>query len=495
MGNDSADNRLGAYPDDELSPKARAQAEVHRRTCTPCQVDLDRLASHSAEPFRVRLRRTIQKAAIFYLCFCAVFYWGMLAGYHGWFPFPLLKSVWDFVGYSNGVPVRVADKLANDFGGTPYRFLYKYAPTAAPGWKPLEIPGLEARRSKPVIRITDDAPRRYRVIVGAFRFEETLWGALLIDPEGKVVHTWRLSTDELPGTAESNYRKILYGVSVFPDGSVIFLMENDPAGIVKVDYRSQVLWTLPGTFHHSVSLTDDGGFWTFGGNMGDFDPVLTLVDAGTGKVRRTINMMDVRAANRNMHIFDLQQMKDVESSTHANAIEALPPRLANAFPGFKPGDLLVSYSTTNLLFVLDPVSLKVKWWRGGLWDRQHDPHWNPDGSISVFSNNTRDVERGTRHHSDIVAIDPVTSNSRILIHGQDYEFLCMFNGRQQLTDAGTLLITSSTQGRVFEVDRAGRVVFEFVNSYDAEEQSTLHLSNASYLGDESFDPGQFTKHR
>ena len=431
-----------------------------------------------------------QKAAILYLCFCLGFCLGMLAGHYR-----LVESIWDFVGYSNGVPVTVADKLANDFGGTPFRFLYKYAPATAPDWKPSEIPGSNARRSQPLIRLTDDAPRRYRVIVGAFDFEETFWGALLIDPQGKVVHTWRLSTDHLPGSSEPDYRKILYGVNILPDGSIIFLMEDDAAGIVKVDYWGQILWTLPGTFHHSVSLTDDGGFWTFAGNMGDFDPVLTLVDAGTGKVRQTIRMVDVREANRNTHIFDLQGVKDLEDPVHANAIDPLPPRLANAFPGFSPGDLLVSYNTTNLLFVVDPVSLKVKWWRSGFWDRQHDPHWNPDGSISVFSNNTRDVERGTRHHSDIVAMEPATSNSRILIHGQDYDFLSIFNGRQQLTDAGTLLITSSTQGRVFEVDRAGKVVFDFVNLYDAKKQLNLHVSNAFYLGDESFNPDQFTQHR
>lgn len=434
--------------------------------------------------------RKIRKAAIWYLCFCLVFCLGIAAGRSSF-----IENIWDFVGYSNGVQVGVADKLANDLGGTPFRFIYQYTPETAPDWKTLEIPGLNARRTQPLIRIADDAPRRYRVIVGAFDFEETLWGALLIDPEGKAVHTWHLSTDGLPGSSEPNYRKNLYGVNILPDGSIIFLMEDDAGGIVKVDYWGQVLWTLPGAFHHTVSLTDDGGFWTFGGKQADFDPVLTLVDAGTGKVRRTISMTDVRAANRLTHIFDLQQAEDVENSVHANAIEPLPLHLANTFPGFNPGDLLISYNTTNLLFVLDPVSLKVKWWRSGLWDRQHDPHWNPDGTISVLSNNSREVERGNRHHSDIVAIEPVSLQTRILIHGQEYDFLSMINGRQQLTDAGTLLITSSTQGRVFEVDRAGRVVFDFVNLYDAKKQLNLHLSNALYFGDRSFDPDQFVQHR
>ena len=439
--------------------------------------------------------RPIQKASIVYLCFCFVFSWGALTGYYQWFPVSLVKNTLAFVGYSNGVRIGVVDKLSNDLGGRPSRFLYEYAPATAPDWKPVEIPGLNARRSEPVIRISDDAPRRYRVIIGAFDFEKTLWGALLIDPQGKVVHTWRLSTDELPESSEPDYRKNLYGSNILRDGSIIFLMQETGGGIVKVDYDGRVVWTLPGKYHHAVSLTDDGGFWTFEGNQGDFDPILTLVDVGTGKVRRTINMADVRAANPDTHIFDLQRMLNIEHAVHANGIKPLSLRLANAFPGFKPGDLLISYQTTNLVFILDPQSLEVKWWRIGPWDRQHDPRWNPDGSISVLSNNTREVERGSGHYSDIVDIDPSNFKTKILLRGRDYGFLSMINGRHRLTDAGTLLITSSTQGRVFEIDRAGRVVFEFVNLYDAQKELSLHVSNAFYFGDESFDPDQFTQHR
>lgn len=478
MGDASANDRPGACLDNEVPSDTRDQA-----------------AAVSVELRRDKRRRTLRRIAILYLCFLVTFSWGMLAGHYEWFPFFLLRDIEDFVQYSNGIEVGAVDKLASDVGGTPFRFLYPYVFASAPDWQTLEIPGLNARRSRPLMRLTDDAPRRYRVIIGAFDFEKTFWGAVLIDPQGKVVHTWRLSTDELPESTEPSYRKNLYGSNILPDGSIIFLMQETGGGIVRVDYQGKVVWTLPGRFHHTVSLTDDGGFWTLEGNQSDFDPVLTLVDAETGKVRQRINMADVRAANPNTHIFDLQRAQNTEHSVHANDVKPLPQRLENAFPGFKAGDLLISYNTTNLLFVVDPVNLKVKWWRSGLWDRQHDPNWESDGSISVLSNNTREVERGTRHHSDIVSVEPGSLDTRILLHGKDYEFLCMINGRHRLTDAGTLLITSSTQGRVFEVDSAGRVVFEFVNLYDAKKQLSLHVSNAMYFGDESFDPIQFAQHR
>ena len=56
--------------------------------------------------------------------------------------------------------------------------------------------------------------------------------------------------------------------------------------------------------------------------------------------------------------------------THGNDIDPLPAALAPDFPQFAPDDLVISYATTNLLFVLDPESLKVKWWRVGITDYQ-----------------------------------------------------------------------------------------------------------------------------
>ena len=40
MGNDSANNRLGASVDNGLPPEMRAQIDVRLRTCIQCQADL-----------------------------------------------------------------------------------------------------------------------------------------------------------------------------------------------------------------------------------------------------------------------------------------------------------------------------------------------------------------------------------------------------------------------------------------------------------------------
>ena len=77
-----------------------------------------------------------------------------------------------------------------------------------------------------------------------------------------------------------------------------------------------------------------------------------------------------------------------------------------------------------------------------------------------------------------------------MVDGAKYNFFSSINGMHQVTEHGTTLVTSSRQGRVFEVDRNGEVVFDFVNVYSAEANEVLHLSNALFLSSDFF---QFDK--
>ncbi len=220
------------------------------------------------------------------MLFLAVLAWGVMIGKYEWFPYVILRSVNDFIRGSEDDDTSIFEKLESDRGGIAHRFIIPYQAGAKTGMVEMQIPGLKERRAKPLMRLTQDAPHGFRVVFGAFDFEETLWGALLIDPNGKVINTWRLSTDELPLSAEPNFRKNMYGVDILRDGSIIFLMQENGGGIVKVDYCGKTQWTIDGKFHHTISLTEDGNFWTFEGMQTDFDHVLALYDTETGKIVR-----------------------------------------------------------------------------------------------------------------------------------------------------------------------------------------------------------------
>ncbi len=425
----------------------------------------------------------LRKLAVWYVLIAAVFFFGMLVGHYQWFPYSWGANIVNFYRGYGGEDTNVIEKLLSDYGGVPRRFIVSYSPSNRSAMTEVKVPGLQARRAQPLVMLSDDAPYGYRILFGAFDFEETLWGALLLDPDGKPVHAWRLSTDDLPFNTEPAFRKNMYGVDVLQDGSIIFLMQETGGGIVKVDYCGRKQWSIDGLFHHTVTPTEDGKFWSIEGLQTDFDHVFALFNIADGKLVKKIDMKEVRKANPDLHIFDLQREPDVLNRVHGNDVEPLPAKLAADFPQFKQGDLLISYRTINLLFILDPESLKIKWWRIGPWDRQHDGDWNPGGYISVYSNNTR----GLGEYSNIVSINPATYETDVLVKGREHNFYSAYNGMHEVTSAGTVLVTSSRQGRIFEVSREGKVVFDFINQFDAAAGEALHVSNARFLGPDFFD--------
>jgi len=94
--------------------------------------------------------------------------------------------------------------------------------------------------------------------------------------------------------------------------------------------------------------------------------------------------------------------------------------------------------------------------------------------------------RGYGKYSNIITIDPQTLKYDILVEGSRYSFFSGVNGTHEITEYGTVLVTSSQQGRAFELDRNGEVVFDFVNVYDADANETLHLSETKFLKSDFF---------
>ena len=152
-----------------------------------------------------------------------------------------------------------------------------------------------------------------------------------------------------------------------------------------------------------------------------------------------------------------------------------------AFPQFNPGDLLISARSLNLIFVLDPSSQKIKWWRSGGWRRQHDPDWNATGTITLYNNNMH------RQVSSIVEVNPTLYTQHELFDGSQGQFYSWMRGKHQLLPNGHLLITSPQQGRIFEVNQKGEIVFEFLNVYEQTHKVNLLVSEGKWLDPNYFD--------
>lgn len=444
-------------------------------------------------PIRVEANKypmnTIQKFALIYAFSMALLFYGYAVGRFEVFPHALVeKYASDFEKFAEGDPLEkessIAQKLLSDLSLTYARWAYPVPPLAIEGAQTLQHSAFD-KRDAPLYYVHEDHRAGYRAIIGAFDLAGgTFWGGVLINSDSEVIHTWNLSTEHIEGAAADRLKN-LYGVHVFPDGSVIFNMGKRSGGIVKVDACSNIAWTRPGNYHHAISPDEHGNIWSFVGASGAYDQDLVLISIDTGEILKRIDMTEVRAVNPDLHIWNLGGIGNIVSGhmTHANDVDPLPASVVHEYPGLEAGDLAISYASTNLTFILDPDTLEVKWWRIGISDFHHDPDWEPGGQITIYSNN----HRSEKIVSDIVTINYETMQQEVILRGEPYEFYSDANGRHQLTPYGTRLVTSSKQGWAFEVDAEGKLVSSFVNKVDGDNLNALHLSEAWRFDEDYFD--------
>ncbi|MBT6658534.1 MAG: hypothetical protein HOB56_12210, partial [Proteobacteria bacterium] len=152
-------------------------------------------------------------------------------------------------------------------------------------------------------------------------------------------------------------------------------------------------------------------------------------------------------------------------------------------------DLLISFRSLNLITIVNPDNLRVKWWRVGQWRRQHDPDWNLDGKLYVYDNN---MHRG---NSNIIQIDPVTMEANRVVKGDDFDFYSSHMGKMDITPNQGILVTSPKQGRVFEVSKEGEKTFEFINRYNHDTNEVLVVTGAKFLPEDYFDKNSFLRCR
>lgn len=332
----------------------------------------------------------------------------------------------------------------------------------------------------------------WRLLVGAFTVSgEIENAALLISPDLKVVKKWILSEIAVgESEPQPKYRKFVHGLEVLDDGSLIFTFDGS-ISLQRVNDCGKRQWTTGGNFHHAVTLDDTGeSVWTFSS-----EDTIAQVAVDDGAILRQISMDEVIASNPMIDILEIRRRhsSDLGSNSrntagewlrdkfHFNDVDPLPTHIADQFAGFNAGDVLVSARSLNLLFILEPNTLKIKWWRVGVVQRQHDPDWSPDGEIIVLNN------RMSRDFSEIVSINPDTFERATIFDGRKSNFYTRIRGKQQLRKDGGLVVTSPQQGRAFEVNSDGDIAFEVVNLKPGSNDTNYVISELKWFPPEQFD--------
>src|SRR5215213_8196601 len=269
------------------------------------------------------------------------------------------------------------------------------------------------------------------LMTGFFGEDPGVW---LVDMQGKTVREWHVPFNTVwPEARHLKKRPADWGADVmgallYPNGDVVFNYQY--RGLVRVDKCSRVLWRLPEQTHHAVHLDVNGHLWVpsrtlheaaskeFPNIPAPFYEEFVLEVSGDGKILRKISILEAiyRARYEGVLFANGEHESRVSvpldhDFTHLNDVDVLTPQLAAAFPRFAAGDVLVSLRNMDLLLVIDPTTLRIKWSQTGPFLRQHDPDFLPNGRISVFDNRSGGSEPAAFGTSRIIETDPNTGRS------------------------------------------------------------------------------------
>jgi outer membrane protein assembly factor BamB len=144
---------------------------------------------------------------------------------------------------------------------------------------------------------------------------------------------------------------------------------------------------------------------------------------------------------------------------HVNSVTWLDAQAAEAFPGAKEGDLLISLRQIAVIAVLDIDARAIKWAVRGPWHMQHDPDVLSNGNLLVFDNRGDLANGGT---SRVIELNPRTLETVWSYPEPDGDRLyTSIYGSQQRLPNGNTLIAESNNGRLLEITYDGEIVWDY----------------------------------
>lgn len=343
--------------------------------------------------------------------------------------------------------------------------------------------------------ITYDRTSAYNGYTLFAGYDGELMKGYLIDMEGKVVHEWNLPYSSVWPQAPHIIRQApdsnisWHGIYLKSNGNLLvsFSAGNFPSGggLVEIDKDSNIIWKLDRNTHHDLDVDEQGYIYAVGHNFykearpesgiseGSVLEDVILKISPEGKVVDEYSTLEAINNSGYRGLLSLtysndQKLKWIEDPVHLNNVDVLPQSMAKHYPQFEPGDLLVSFRNINTIGVIDSHTKKLKWALTGQFIRQHDPDFIVSGNVLLFDNLGHSNNEEGR--SRIIEVDPYTRNIEWSYTGsKEHPFSSSIRGKQQVLPNGDLLITESNRGRLFEVTREGRIVWEYVNGIETAD--------------------------
>jgi len=269
----------------------------------------------------------------------------------------------------------------------------------------------------------------------------------LMDMNGTVVHTW-------PDVRASGR------ATLSPTGHLAVI--TDRGHLREYDWEGRETWVFKSArsshmLHHDFVRLENGNHLLLIQRPGKRADYLLEVDRSGAEVWRWNSYEAIEEDFRRSSRANL---------THMNSVQELPPNrwFDQGHEAFRPGNILVSARNLNALYIVARPSGEVVWrYYEGL-DWQHEARMVPAGfpgagNILLFNNGYHTVER----QSTLVELNPL--ERAVVWSYRSPGFFSATEGVQQALSNGNLLVTSSHGGRVFEITRKGRIVWQWVPPY------------------------------
>jgi hypothetical protein len=300
----------------------------------------------------------------------------------------------------------------------------------------------------------------------------------LIDMNGEVVHEWTTRT------AQQSHCRLL------PDGNLFYPTRDrskiEEAGLRELDPESNVVWHYHCRIDHDYQVLQTGNLLLH-----------TLTDCmvpelGVG-LKRNPYILEITRTKKlvwqwrgDEHLSELKALLPTQGWdffqerihgrfafdwAHNNTCQVIPPNASaekEAAGGgtvrFRPGNIVFSYRSVDIIGVIDRESGRIVWaWGPGELDGQHKPHVLPNGNILVYDNGT------LRKYSRVIELNPLTEEIEWEYTAEPREsfFSAYISGAQRLPNGNTL-ICEGGRCHLFEVTPEKAVVWDYTSPFGEE---------------------------
>ena len=298
--------------------------------------------------------------------------------------------------------------------------------------------------------------------------------AVLMDMEGKELHRWRKTFEEVWPDAKKDRRRLgakwWRRVYLYPNGDLLAIFGG--LGLIKVDKSSRLIWARKNHAHHDLEVMANGDIvvltrepkvveWVHAvkPTLEDF---LSVLDAD-GVAKRRVSILEAfRRSPYKDYVF--QGVTRTGDVMHTNSVHVLDGSLAGQIPAFREGNVLTSMNALGVLAVLDPEREEIVWALKSPPHGQHDPQILGNGNLLVFDNH-RDTRRSIVVELSMDDLTPVWEYQG----SPEVPFYSRTCGAAQRLPNGNTLITESDGGRAFEITGGGEIVWEFYTPHRAGE--------------------------